>query len=404
MMRKRKYLAVLLVLLLAVSVAACQPQGTEPTDSPGATQPTSGTEPTGGAATGDPVKIGVITPTTGAIAVYGESVANAVKMAFDEVNAAGGVLGGRPIEGIFLDDKFDSTEAANAFNRLISEDVSAVIGSVTSGITAGLATLADTEGMLLLTPTATADTVTEGLPSVFRTCYRDSVQSAIIARFVDEELDVQKAGVLYASGDTYSSGMYEGFKAAAEALGIEVVAESTSSTTDTDFSTQLTNLNAAGVEVIFAPFYYDTIGPNIVPQARAAGYTGPMVGADGWDGTVEFMVEDKSLYNNTFFSNHYAPDDPNEIVQNFVKGYEELYGTVPNALSACGYDAAYMLVKAIEDAGSDDTAALIEAMTGMSFEGVTGAFTLDDQNTPDKPVAIIEYADGGMKWRATVTQ
>ncbi|MHB1314141.1 MAG: ABC transporter substrate-binding protein [Christensenellales bacterium] len=374
----KKFLASVLALAMVISIAGCQ-----------------------GKATGD-VKIGVITPTTGAIAVYGEAVSNGVKMAVEEINAAGGVLGGRKISATYMDDKFDSTEAANAFNKLVSEKVCAIIGSVTSGITAGLGTLANSEKMLLLTPTATADTVTQGLPTVFRACYADSYQSSIVAKFSAEELNVKKAGVLYASGDAYSAGMYEGFKKAAEALGIEVVAESTSATTDTDFSTQLTNLVAAKVEVIFAPFYYDTVGPNIIPQARAAGYTGPMIGADGWDGTADFMVADKTLYNNTFFTNHYAADDPAEKVQAFVKGYEKLYGSTPNALAALGYDSAYMLKQAIEKAGSDDTAAIVKAMTGMSFDGVTGAFTLDANNTPTKSCAIIEFVNGAMKWKATV--
>ena len=181
-----------------------------------------------------------------------------------------------------------------------------------------------------------------------------------------------------------------------------VVAESTSATADTDYSTQLTNLVAAGVEVIFAPFYYSSVGPYIVPQARAAGFKGPMIGADGWDGTADVMVQDKTLYNNTYFSNHYAADDPSDVVQKFVKGYDKLYGATPNALAALGYDSAYMLAQAINAAKSDKTADIIKAMTGMSFKGVTGSFTLDAKNTPTKSCAMIEFVNGAMKWKATV--
>jgi branched-chain amino acid transport system substrate-binding protein len=302
-----------------------------------------------------------------------------------------------------MDDKADSTEAANAYNSLVSQGVVAIIGSVTSGVTAGLGTLADSDGMLLLTPTATNDDVTVGLPSVFRACYADSYQSSIAAKFLAETMGVKKVAVLYASGDTYSSGMYEGFKKAAEGLGLEIVAEeSTSSTSDTDFSTQLTNIAASGAEAIFAPYYYDAVGPYIVPQARAAGFTGIMVGADGWDGTVDTMVDDKSLYNNTYFTNHYAADDPAEKVQHFVNAYKDKYGSTPNALGALGYDSVYMLAQAIDKAGTDDTAAIVEAMKGETFDVVTGKFSLNENNTPSKPCAIIEFKDGAMVWKATV--
>ncbi len=348
------------------------------------------------AATGEPVKIGVTMPMTGNLATYGESTSNGVKLAIDEINAKGGVLGGRPLEVIaYMDDKADSTEGANAFNKLVSDGAKAIIGSVTSGVTAGLATLADSEGMLLLTPTATADTVTDGTTSVFRACFRDSYQGEVGAK-IAVDLGAKKVAILYASGDPYSAGLYEAFKKAAPDLGLEIVAtESSSGVADTDYTAQLTNIVASGAELIFAPYYYDTIGPYIVPQARAAGFTGAFVGADGWDGTQNTMVEDKSLYDNCYFTNHYAPDDPSEVVQGFVKSYTDTFGAASlTALAALGYDSVYMLAQAIDKAGSDDTAAIIEAMKGMSFSGVTGSFTLDETGTPIKQCAVLQYKDG----------
>ena len=355
-------------------------------------------------AAGDPVKIGVIAPMSGSLATYGESTTNGIKLAIDEINAAGGVLGGRPLEVIsYMDDKGDSTEGANAFNKLVADGAKAIIGSVTSGVTAGLATLADSEGMLLLTATATADTVTDGVKGVFRACFRDSFQGEVAAK-IAVKLGVKKVAILYASGDTYSAGLYEAFKAAAGTLGLEIVAtESSSSTADTDYNAQLTNIVASGAELIFAPYYYDSIGPYIVPQARAAGFTGYFVGADGWDGTQNTMVEDKSLYNKCFYTNHYAPDDPSELVQGFVKKYTETFGAESlTALAALGYDAAYMLKDAIDAAGSDDTAAIISAMYGINFSGVTGTFTLDETGTPQKAAPVIEYVDGVAKFYAYV--
>ncbi len=350
------------------------------------------------------IKIGSIGPLTGSLAVYGTAVANAEKLAVEEINAAGGVLGGRKLEVVsYMDDKKDSTEAANAYNKLVGQGVVAILGSVTSGVTSGLATLAEKDKMLLLTPTATNDDVTKGKTYVFRACYADSYQSSIAAKFLAQQ-GVKKVAILYASGDAYSSGMRDGFKVAAATLGLTIVKEeSSSSTSDTDFSTQLTNIKASGAEAIFVPYYYDAVGPYIVPQARQAGFTGMMIGADGWDGTEGTMIKGKeSLYNNTFFTNHYAADDPAAKVQKFVSAYKAKYGETPNALAALGYDSVYMLAQAINAAGSDKTADIVTAMKKQTFDMVTGKFTLNADNTPTKPCAIIEYKDGKLVWKSTV--
>ncbi|MFA9380310.1 MAG: ABC transporter substrate-binding protein [Acetanaerobacterium sp.] len=381
----KRMLAVLTASIMTLSLAAC---------AGGTAAPSS-----------NAVKIGVISPNTGTVAAYGEAVTNGIKLAVEEINASGGVLDGRELNVVdYMDDKGDSTEGANSFNKLVSDGVSAILGSVTSGVTAGIATLADEQGMLLLTPTATADTITEGYDSVFRTCFRDSYQGEMVAKFAAEKLGVKKVAVLYASGDPYSAGLYEAFKAACDTYGLELVStESSSSTDDTDYNTQLTNIAASDAELLFAPYYYGSIGPYVVPQARAAGFTGYMVGADGWDGTIATMVDDKSLYDNTYFTNHYAADDPSDVVQNFVTAYGEKFDPASlNALAALAYDSVYMLAQAIDTAGSDDTAAIVEAMTGMSFSGVTGSFTLDESGTPAKSVAIIEYKDGAAIWNSTV--
>lgn len=407
----KKLLALASVAALAVSsLAGCSGGSTAPaesteasTESAAETTETADTEEVPAAATGDTIVIGTISPNTGNLAAYGESVVNAINLAVEEINADGGVLG-KPLALISYDDKGDSTEGANAFNKLVGEDVCAIIGSVTSGVTAGLASLADESQIVLLTPTATADTITESDNYVFRACFKDSYQGKVAAKFAAEELGVTKVAILYASGDAYSAGLREAFAESAAELGLEIVAEeSSSSTDDTEFSSQLTNIAASGAEFLFAPYYYNAVGPYIVPQARAAGYEGVIMGADGFDGTVGTMVDDKSLYNSCYFTNHYSPDDTSETVQAFVKAYTDKYGAESlNALGALAYDSVYMLADAIEKAGSTDRTAIRDAMSGMSFSGVTGSFVLDATGTPEKSVAIIEFKDGAAVWKTTL--
>lgn len=407
---KNKMLSVFIAATVVSSLLAGCSGGSTTGDTSSTSTPatTSEVETTaaGAASTeeGDTITIGTISPNTGTLAAYGEAVVNSITLAVDEINASGGVLGKQLVLNS-LDDKGDSTEGANAFNRLAGDSsVCAIIGAVTSGVTTGLAPLANESQIVMLTPTATADTVTDADDYVFRTCFKDSYQGTMAAKFAAETLGVKKVAVLYASGDAYSAGLREAFDAAADTYGLEIVAEeSSSSTDDTEFSSQLTNIAASGAEFLFAPYYYNAVGPYIVPQARSAGYTGVIMGADGFDGTIGTMVDDKTLYNNCYFTNHYAPDDTSEVVQSFVTSYTDAYGADSlNALGALAYDSVYMLRDAIEAAGSTDRTAIRDAMSGMSFSGVTGSFTLDETGTPEKSVAIIEFKDGAATWSTTL--
>lgn len=408
-MKKRILAASMTVILVATILAGCgtksDSNGNNAGTNAGGDTPAATTTAPDSTGTSGTIKIGTISPNTGSLAAYGEAVVNGMKLAVEEINAAGGVLG-QQLELSSLDDKGDSTEGANAFNKLADDSsISAVVGSVTSGVTTGLAPLANEAKIVLLTPTATADTVTEDDDYVFRACFKDSYQGKMAAKFAAETLKVKKVAVLYASGDAYSSGLREAFVAAAKEYGLEIVKEeSSSSVDDTEYSSQLTNIANSGAEFLFAPYYYSSVGPYIVPQARAAGFSGVIMGADGFDGTIGTMVDDKSLYNNCYFTNHYSPDDTSDVVQNFVKAYSDKFGAESlNALAALAYDSIYMLKQSIEKAGSTDRTAIRDAMSGMSFAGVTGSFTLDASGTPEKSVAIIEFKDGAAIWNSTLS-
>ncbi|MFH1879894.1 MAG: ABC transporter substrate-binding protein, partial [Bacillota bacterium] len=161
-----------------------------------------------------------------------------------------------------------------------------------------------------------------------------------------------------------------------------------------DFSSQLATIAATDAQVVFAPYYYDAVGPKIIPQAREAGFDGAIIGADGFDGTENYAVGDLATYHDVYFTNHYSPEDPSEKVQNFIAAYTAQYDPASlNALAALAYDAMYMVAQAIETAGSTDRDAIRAAMVGMHFVGVTGDMTLDETGTPAKSVAILTFTD-----------
>lgn len=344
------------------------------------------------------ITLGVISPNTGALAVYGAAVTTAVDLAVSEINAADGI-DGQQITVINTDDQFDPTETLNAFNSLVSQGVGLIVGSVTSGCTSAITGAANEEGVVLLTPSATADSITTEDDYVFRACYADGFQGAIAAYYA-KQAGYTDVGVVYCAADTYSKGLYDSFSAAAATYGLNIKAvESTASLDVQDYTNQFASMASSGVQFVYAPYYYDVIGPYIVTQARAAGYNGIIMGADGYDGTPDYVVEgaDLTAFNNVYWTNHYDPADTDPAVQKFVAAYQAKYSSTPNAISALAYDAVYMYKQAIEKAGSADPKAVRDALADTSavYSGVTGTFSLDKSGTPTKGAAILSFTSDG---------
>ena len=345
-----------------------------------------------------PIVIGTISPNTGSLAAYGAAVTTAVDLAVEEINAAGGILGSQ-VQVINADDQFDPTECLNAFNSLVAQGVGLVVGSVTSGCTSAITGAANEEGVVLLTPCSTADSITTEDDYVFRACYADSFQGAIAAAYASLS-GYTEVGVVYCAADTYSKGLYDSFKTACDKYGVTVVAEESTASLDVqDYTNQFTSMVNAGVKFVYAPYYYDVIGPYVVPQARAAGYADIIMGADGYDSTPDYVVagSDLTAFNNVYWTNHYDPADASEKVQAFVAAYKAKFDATPNAIAALAYDAVYMYKQAIETAGASDAAAVRAALadTTAVYEAVTGTFSLDTAGTPVKGASIISFVSDG---------
>lgn len=341
----------------------------------------------------DTIKIGGLAPLTGEVAQYGVAVQEGVDLYIKQINEAGGI-NGNTVEVLWQDEKGDVTEAINAYNKLVYQDeVVAIIGDVTSKPTLAVADLAAEEGIPMITASSTAYDVTTDKENVFRSCFLDPFQAKTMANFAKDEFGATKLAVLYDTGDDYSTGLAEAFKAQAEANGQEIVAYEGGSASDVDFKAQLTNIKAAAPEVLFVAYYY---GPAalIVKQASEIGLECKFVGADGIGG-IENSIDDVSLLNNMYYSDHYASDAQSEEVISFNASFEAEYGQAPySAFNATGYDAAMILCKAIEAAGSTDYAAVVDAMKATDIQGVTGNITFDDHNDPIKSAFIMTYVDG----------
>jgi branched-chain amino acid transport system substrate-binding protein len=394
---KRRIFSALLAGVTALSMAACSSGGSADTAASSESADTTETsEET--ASSGETIKLGTIAPKTGSLASFGIAATNGANLAVKEINEAGGI-DGMQIEVINTDDQSDPTECLNAFNSLVSDGVGLIVGSVTSGCTSAITGAANEEGVVLITPSATADSITTEDDYVFRACYADSFQGAIAAAYAAQS-GYTSVGVVYCAADTYSKGLYDSFSAACEKYGVSVDAvESTASMDVQDYTNQFASMVKAGVELVYCPYYYDVIGPYLVTQARAAGYDGIIMGADGYDGSLDYTVDgaDLTAFNNVYWTNHFDASDDSEIVQNFVKAYEDEYNESPICFAALAYDCVYMYKDAIERAGSTDPSAVRDALadTSVTYTCVTGTFSLDETGTPEKGASIIAFTSDG---------
>lgn len=345
-------------------------------------------------ASGDQIKIGVFMSLTGTTANFGISSTNGIKMATDEVNAAGGI-NGKQVELLVQDDRSDASEAATIVTKFVTQDdVHAILGEVTSSRSIAAAPIAQNAKIPMLTPSSTAEEVTQKGDFIFRSCFIDAVQGAAIAQFAARTLNAKRAAILVDRRNAYSTGLEQFIGSSFAKLGGQIVATQSYQEGDNDFYAQLTSIKGSNPDVIFVPGYYNDVGL-IAKQAREKGITVPLVGGDGWDATQLYAIGGAAL-NGSFFTNHYSPYDTDPHVQKFVNNYKSRYNTIPDALAATAYDAAGIMLDAIKRANSLEGTAIRDALAATKeFPGVTGKVTFNEKRDAVKPIIMIEIKDGG---------
>lgn len=341
----------------------------------------------------DPIKIGHLASLTGSEATFGQSADRGIAMAEEERNAAGGVLG-RPVEIVVVDDQSKNQEVNNCMMKLIQQDkVCAIVGEIASSNTIAAAPAAQRNKIPLVTPGSTNPEVTRKGDYIFRICYTDDYQGEVIARFAAKRLGVKNAAVITDQASAYSINLSKIFKEEFEKQGGKVAIEVSYKKTDSDYNAQVNQALQSKPDVLVLTGYYTNVG-NIIQTARKAGFTGPCVGGDGWDSDTLYQIGGKAL-DNTYFTNHYTPDDPNPRIQDFIKKYQSKYGAVPDAMALLGYDAAMVIFDAIQRAGAAEGPKIRDALAATKdFPGVTGAITIDKDRNARKSIVIVGIKDG----------
>lgn len=348
----------------------------------------------------DEVKIGINYELTGEVATYGIASSNGIKMAFDEINANGGI-NGMKIVPVEMDNKSAADEATSVATKMMTrEGVVAELGPATSGNFMATIPVAMQNKVPILSGSATAD---EGVTVdssgtvndyVFRLCFNDSLQGITMAKFAIDELNAKNAVIINDTSSDYAKGLTENFKKTFEEKGGKIVAIEGYVEKDKDFNSILTKINSQDFDVIFIPGYYQEAGL-IIKQARDLGIDTPILGADGFDSPVLLQLAGEEALNNIYFSNHYSAAEESEIVQKFTTGYKEKYNEEPNAFNALGYDMGYFIADAIERAGSKDPEKIKDALASTKgFVGVTGTIDMGENHNPIKDILVIGLEDG----------
>jgi len=351
-------------------------------------------------ATGD-IPVGVYGALTGDQAAFGTSTVQGVRLAADEINAAGGVLG-RRIRLVIEDDQGRAEEAASVVTKLITSDaVVGLIGENSSNQSLAAAPIAQSNGVPMISPSSTNPAVTEKGEYIFRVCFTDPYQGKALATFVRNDLKVENAAILVDRKNDYSVGLGGVFRKELEANGGKIVAEQSYVGGDTEFRPQLTTIKAASPQVLFIPGFYTEVG-QIAIQARDLGLMTPLVGGDGWDSPTVIQIGGKAI-EGSYFSDHYFVGDSRPVVQKFVTEYEKRYGKKPEATAALGYDALHIFANAARRAGKVDKKAIRDQIAATKdYQGVSGTITMGSDRNPIKPVAMIKIENGQMNFAGWV--
>lgn len=393
---KKRILSLMLVASMSIfSLVACgDAASSSSSQSAASDSATEGAAEASGDATWH---IGGIGPTTGGAAQYGQGVMNAIQIAVDEVNAAGGI-NGYQISYNFQDDEHDAQKSVNAYNTLKDWGLQILLGTVTSTPCAAVAGESANDRIFTITPSASSTSVTEGHDNVFQICFSDPNQGTVSADYIADNGLASKVGVIYDSSDAYSTGICNTFVAEAKAKSLEVVAtEAFTADSKSDFTTQLQKCQDAGAELLFMPFYY-TEASIVLTQASKMGFAPIFFGVDGMDGILGVENFDVSLAEGVYLLTPFAADAKDDATVSFVTKYQDAHKDVPNQFAADAYDGVYIIKAALEDANLTPAAsnseicdALIASIQKISYDGLTGSsMTWNDKGEVSKsPKAVI---------------
>jgi branched-chain amino acid transport system substrate-binding protein len=349
----------------------------------------------GSSETEKPIKIAVVGPLTGDFAEYGMGFRNAVQLHAKQINAAGGVLGGRQIEIVDYDDKNSGEEAASIAERIAgNKDIVGVIGHFASGVSMAAAPTYEEVGIAEISPSASHPDYSGMGTYIFRNNSLIDIEANETLNIASKVFDAKRVAVLAVKTDW-------GVKTAdilvntlaAEHPELEVVGYEEILDGLTDFSSTITKLRSYEPDTIIVCAMYNILGPfanqyrDIDPDINLVGFSNAYS-----EQLIKLAQEDG---NGITLPAVFFHESPEANVRTFVDEYMADYdGKIPSSLTAQAYDSLGMFAMAIEEAGSADRTAIRDQLYKITYDGVAGETYFDETGDALKTFNWLQIVDG----------
>ena len=344
---------------------------------------------------GSSAKIGFITAYTGPGAAYGVAMKEGVDLAVEEINSNPNTK--VKIDLYTYDTKLVKNEAINAMKKAIEQDkVLAIEGPMTTGEMMAAGPIAQQSGVVAFGTGTTGPGITDIGDYIFRNAIPGAMNIPQIVEKTHDKLGYKKIAIMYSNNNDQMVGEHQYYLDACQKLGLDVVADVTFADKDTDFSAQLTQIQAANPDVIAIAGLYQE-GSLIVKKAREMGLNQPILAGNGFN-SPEYIKQAGEAADGTLVATPWNPERQTEKAQNFRKAFVAKYGHEPDQFAAQAYDAMYTIHAAVEQSGTTtDRKKFRDTLAKMKdFEGATGTFSFDEHRDPMMDLAVLEVKGG--KW------
>ena len=354
------------------------------------------------AASGDlVVRIGAAAPLTGPQAHLGKDNENGTRMAIDDANAKGIVIGGKKVhfELISEDDQADPRTATIVAQKLVDNKVSGVIGHFNSGTTIPAAKIYSDNGIPQISPSATAVSFTnQGFKTAFRVMANDAQQGRVLGEYAVKNLHAKKIAIID-DRTAYGQGLADEFIKAAKAAGGEIVAHEYTSDKAVDFTAVLTAVKGKQPDLLFFGGM-DAQGGPMARQIKALALNVKLMMGDGGY-TPEFVKLAGSAADGTYASLPGVPLDKMPSGKAFAERFVAKYQPIQLYAPYC-YDAVNVMIAAMQKADSVEPAKYMHFLAGITYQGITAVIQFDGKGDI-KGGAVTLYQVQQGKWQALET-
>jgi branched-chain amino acid transport system substrate-binding protein len=335
------------------------------------------------------IKIGVLVPTTGGQATYGQDMANAVQLAMDEVNKAGGPNTYTAVVG---DDGCDPQQAVNAATKLASSGITAVIGGYCSGATIPtLKIFGDAKLPFVITAANSTKLIPANPGNAFMI---NSTGNDQVAKAMDVwKTKGYKSIAIVNEGDAYSQDLATLAQKSFTGAGGTVADFETVNHGEQDYSAVVTKIKAANADAVFWTAYDDDGGP-FIKQLREGGYQGDIYVGDGSTSANLFKLAGDAAEGVYAFSSPTAEFLPN--AKAFADAYQAKFNIAPSSYGPLTYDGMKLLASAIDASGGTDGAAIADALQKADYkDGIAGEISFNPDHTLARSNFVVVVGKGG---------